>query len=151
MGSLILIFSIHFSPFLRRILSHPYAVFLGSISFPFYLIHAILIRSLLVWVIYGILPLSPPAVGRVFSGDRLSATHISAIWAVVYFLVFGSWLVLTMYLSTLWRDRLDGHCVAFAMWVEEAVAGKKPFGNPLRPVMYRFMKSGQRGEAELPK
>ena len=38
---------------LQRLLSHPFLCWLGSISFPAYLIHGSLIRSLLVWMLFG--------------------------------------------------------------------------------------------------
>jgi len=108
-GAIILIFSIHFSPTLQHILSHPFAVFLGSISFPMYLLHSILMRSVLVWVVYGLIPLPPEGQAR----------------QTVLVIAFGLWLVLLIYLSVVWRDRLDGASVVFTKWAEEVMLGKK--------------------------
>ena len=41
------------SPCLQRILSHRILIWLGSLSFPLYLIHGPLIRSLLTWMTFG--------------------------------------------------------------------------------------------------
>jgi peptidoglycan/LPS O-acetylase OafA/YrhL len=103
-----LIFAIHFSPSLRRIFSHPYAVFFGSISFPVYLIHAFLMRSVLVWVIYGMVPEGP-----LFLRYFLNAA------------AFVGYLGMVTWLSVLWRDRIDSACVLITQWVEEVVVGKK--------------------------
>jgi peptidoglycan/LPS O-acetylase OafA/YrhL len=119
----LLIFSIHFSPFLRRLFSHPFAVFLGSISFPLYLIHSILMRSVLVWVIYGIIPESDGIVARLsdFEGTR---PPISLLWSFVVVCTFASWLALVIYLSKLWRDKLDGQFVKLSSWMEDLMLGK---------------------------
>src|SRR5271155_1673306 len=62
-GAIFLIFAIHFSPLLRRIYSIRPAVFFGSISFAVYLTHSFLMRSVLVWVVHGVLPQSSDDVG----------------------------------------------------------------------------------------
>jgi hypothetical protein len=123
-GTVIFVFAILFSVEFRYVLSHPIAVFLGSISFPMYLIHSFLMRSLLVWVIYAVIPESGGLVRRPidFSGEPVEK---SLMWTLVTALAMLSWLGLLVYLSVLWRDRLDGHFMAMARWGEEAMLGKK--------------------------
>jgi peptidoglycan/LPS O-acetylase OafA/YrhL len=52
-GAQIFCFSVFFSPPMRRALSHPFLLYLGTISFPLYLIHGPLMRSVLAWMAYG--------------------------------------------------------------------------------------------------
>lgn len=114
-GSAILIFAIHFSPSLRRIFSHPYAVFFGSISFPVYLIHSFLMRSVLVWVFYGIIPAGPPLIRYLLNTAA-----------------FLGYLGLVTWLSVLWRDRVDSACVLITQWVEQVMVGKRTVLGDLR-------------------
>jgi peptidoglycan/LPS O-acetylase OafA/YrhL len=52
LGAQMVCFGVMLSPFLSRILSHPTLLWLGSISFPLYLIHGPLMRSVLVYLVY---------------------------------------------------------------------------------------------------
>ena len=121
-GSAILIFAIHFSPSLRRIFSHPYAVFFGSISFPVYLIHSFVMRSVLVWVIYGIIPAGPPVIRYLLNTAA-----------------FLGYLGLVTWLSVLWRDKIDSACVSITQWVEKVMVGKTTVLGGLRNSGTRMM------------
>ncbi|KAJ5217944.1 uncharacterized protein N7498_000043 [Penicillium cinerascens] len=52
LGTTIFVFGVFFSCHARRLLAHPFMNFLGRISFPIYLLHNTLIRTLLTWVLY---------------------------------------------------------------------------------------------------
>lgn len=56
LGAQMVCFGVILSPFMRRSLSHPALLWLGSVSFPLYLIHGPLMRSVLVHLLY--LPMS---------------------------------------------------------------------------------------------
>src|SRR6202035_5572729 len=88
LSTLILLLSIHFSSTLRRVLSHRWFVFLGSISFPMYLIHSFMMRSVLVWVIYGLIPESGGIVRRM---NDHGPNEKSIFWSVVTVVAMGLW------------------------------------------------------------
>jgi hypothetical protein len=114
----------HFSPFLRKIFSYPICVFLGSISFPMYLIHSMLMRSVLAWVIYGFIPESGGLARRLSDWDD-PAPQKSLFWTMITAFTYASWGLLLVYLSVLWRDKLDGHFVKIAAMAEEIMLGKR--------------------------
>jgi hypothetical protein len=89
-----------------------------------YLIHSFMMRSLLAWVVYGLIPDSTGLVGRVsdYEEDRVPK---SILWSMVTAITMASWLALVMYLSVLWRDRLDPLFGTAAQWVENVMLGKK--------------------------
>lgn len=51
-GSQLLVFTVIISPHLRRVLSHPVLLWLGKISFPMYLLHGTLMRSIFAWMMF---------------------------------------------------------------------------------------------------
>jgi hypothetical protein len=81
-------------------------------------------RSVLVWVVYGLIPESGGFVSRLsdYEGETVPK---SIFWTIVTIVAIGLWFVLLTVLSTLWRDKLDGHFVTFAQYGEEAMMGKK--------------------------
>ena len=95
-----------------------------------YLLQASMMRSILAWVVYGFIPRSAGLVWRPDAGGNAGAPAKSFMWAIITWLVFGLWLILLMYLSTLWRDRLDGSFIAFAQFAEEVMLGKKTLFDP---------------------
>lgn len=124
LGASLLIFSILFSPLLRHSLSHHYLVFLGGISFSMYLLHAILMRTVLAWVIYGLLrqPWQEETVeGNEIQHQSHPLTFISSILRDVALVL---WLGLLLYVSTLWKNWVDFYSISLSKWLEEVMAGK---------------------------
>ena len=116
----------HFSYSLRRFFSHKWFVFLGSVSFPMYLIHSFMMRSVLVWIIYGLIPDSGGIVRRMSDyGPQEGHEGKSLFWSMVTVVAIGGWFALLTVLSVLWRDRLDGYFLKFSVWGEEIMLGKK--------------------------
>jgi hypothetical protein len=93
-------------------------------------------RSLLAWVVYGLIPNSGGLVWRP-DDDGEGATEKSIVWTIVTVLACVSWLGLLMYLSTVWRDRLDPSFIAFAQFAEEVMLGKKTLFGPSSVIRYK--------------
>ena len=53
LGALLLCFTVVMTPFLRRALSVKWLLWLGRISFPIYLLHGPLMRSILAWLLFA--------------------------------------------------------------------------------------------------
>jgi hypothetical protein len=130
-GAFSLILSIQFSPIIRQMLSHRHLLFLGSISFPMYLLHSPLMRSILTWVKFGLLPHSADAMMQHVSGPNreytapVKAYGVDLLWTVVNWVAYGLWMALLIYVCVVWRDRVDVLCVEFARWTEEVMLGKR--------------------------
>jgi hypothetical protein len=134
-GASLFIVAILFSPHLRHWLSHGYLVFLGSISFSMYLIHATLMRTVLAWVLFGILP--QPFQEEVVRSNAngpgrftdIVVHPLSFAWTVVRGAVFILWMCLLVSVATVWRDRVDRWGIKLARLVEEAATGQEDFGS----------------------
>lgn len=121
-ATLLLVFSIHFSHVLATIFSCPPVVFLGSISYAMYLLHTMTIRTILAWIIYGIIPESGRLAMRPESGVPFQR---SILWTLVTVVVLCLWAALLLYICTLWRDNVDKWFGNFAEMAEEIVTGKR--------------------------
>lgn len=104
-AAVLIVFSIQFSPILNRILCNRLLVFYGGISFPLYLIHGFMMRSLLSWVVFGLL-------------DQTSATRF-----IFNPIAFALWISLVTYMATKWRDWVGGKTMQFALALEELTLG----------------------------
>jgi hypothetical protein len=85
-----------------------------------------MMRSLLVWLVYGLIPDSS-GFSRRESDYTDQPVPKSILWSFITAMAMAMWLVLLMYLSVVWRDRLDCYFMAFAKWGEDVMLGKKPF------------------------
>jgi len=95
-----------------------------------YLLHSMLMRSVLVWVIYGLIPDSGGIVRRLSDygytsdGDTEFEAGKSVFWSLVTLVAMAGWFGLLTVLSVLWKDRLDGYFLRFAQWGEEIMLGR---------------------------
>jgi hypothetical protein len=81
-----------------------------------------LMRSLLASIVYGLIPESGGLATRFSDSD--GSVEKSTFWTIITGLVYCLWLALLIFLSTLWRDHLDGKFVAISQFVEGILVGK---------------------------
>jgi hypothetical protein len=135
LSSVLLVISILFSPTLRRLLSHPHLVFLGTISFPMYLLHGTLLRTVLVWLLYSVIPPQKiEDVARLDEDGEIVITTLvypeSPVWKILRPVACIAWMALVVFLSILWKNRIDSLSVRVGKTMEEVMAGKRPLFLP---------------------
>jgi hypothetical protein len=134
LSSVLLIVAILYSPALRRQLSHPYLVFLGGISFPMYLLHGTLIRTVLVWLLYGIPQEKVESIAQLNENGEIVTITItypeSFIWKIARPMAWIGWTALVIFLSVLWKNRIDSLSVKVGKTMEDVMSGKRPLFPP---------------------
>jgi hypothetical protein len=80
-------------------------------------------RSLLVWIGFRLIPESSGFIRRPSEWEK--RVDKSMIWTIITLPIYICWLILLLYLSALWRDRLDPSFAAFAQFSEEVMLGKR--------------------------
>lgn len=83
-----------------------------------------LMRSVLTWAIYGFIPDSGGLARRLSEWDD-NPPEKSFFWTMITAATYALWGLLLVYLSVLWRDRLDGKFVKIAQAAEEIMVGKR--------------------------
>lgn len=76
-----------------------------------------LMRSVLVWVVFGFIPEGP--------------------WPLRYVLMtaaFAAYFAMVTFFSILWRDIIDPACASITAYIEAVMVGKKSFGGLLSGV-----------------
>lgn len=94
LGAQIFILGLHFSDFAKKALSNRLFVWMGKRSFAVYLIHPLFIRTVLVWVMYGVIKLPndyddygkpiPPGILVWYKGYWTTFAALSAFYIAVY-------------------------------------------------------------------
>lgn len=120
-GTTFIAFGAFFSRDARRILSVPVMNFLGRISFPIYLIHNTLIRTILSWLIYrdsalkeGLHPVDQQGKPKYL--ERGSALTFAIAIPLFY--------VILIYASYLWTIYVDPACGRAVSWLSRKAFGE---------------------------
>jgi len=113
-GASTVLLGIFFSRNARRVLTSPVFNFLGRVSFPVYLLHNTLIKSVLTWMVYLPSAMNPPrnAKGEQMDLQRGTTLHIFIAIAVFYYILYRA--------ASLWVQYIDPICAnitnAFVRW-----------------------------------
>ncbi|KAK6087027.1 hard surface induced protein 3 [Seiridium cupressi] len=100
---------IHFSPFLKDVLSGKYLLWLGKQSFAVYLLHGPLLRWLLCWMVYGT---HLPADVVNDQGETVPGQlKYPGAWKLMLWLPI--WLPLNYAVANLWTTYVDPWCAQF--------------------------------------
>ena len=120
-GSILLVFSLSLSPLLRRLLSQKPLLFLGRISFPIYLLHGTMLRTIFAWVL--------------FAGQKeVNGRYPQGPW-VVKCLAVMVFLAATGGISWFWMENVEPVFARVTAAVERnvmGVGGSRP-GSPRSP------------------
>lgn len=103
LGASSVLLGIFFSRNARRVLTSSVFNFLGRVSFPVYLLHNTLIKSVLTWMIYLPSAMNPPRdeKGEQMDLQRGSTTHIFIAVGVFYYILYRMALLWVVYIDPL--------------------------------------------------
>jgi hypothetical protein len=109
------------APVLQRLLSHRYLLWLGHHSFAVYLVHGTILRTVAIWIVYGITgePWEP-------AGKNEDGSPREPVWLrprgrphkMVAILVF---VALTYTAAWAWMRWVDSACARATQWLEKKV------------------------------
>lgn len=120
-GTAFIAFGAFFSRDARRILSLPLMNFLGRISFPIYLIHNTLIRTVLSWLIYrdsamknGLNPVD----------NKGNPKYLERGSVFTFIIVMPMFYAILIYASYLWTIYVDPPCAEAVSWLSRKAFGE---------------------------
>ncbi|KAK2813620.1 hypothetical protein FQN50_000015 [Emmonsiellopsis sp. PD_5] len=119
LGGTILMTGIFFSRTARKILTLPLFNFLGRVSFPIYLLHDTLIRSVLVWMVYG-------ESAAKFTGDSLvdeagNFIQLKAAGRGTFLFAIPAFYALLYTVAHFWMKYVDPQCARLVNWMREGM------------------------------
>jgi hypothetical protein len=114
--------SVMFSPRLQLFFSHRYLVFLGSVSYPMYLLHGALIKTILVRLLKG------QAIRKTVSSVNEVGAEILVVKIDLLAVIWASfksllWMGILIYASMLWRNQIDVRIVRVTKIMEGRMTG----------------------------
>jgi peptidoglycan/LPS O-acetylase OafA/YrhL len=122
-GVLLLILGVILSSTVQRVLSHPILLWLGAQSFPIYLIHGPLLRSLLNWMLYAFT--SPVLYEQKDEEGNVERTFarfpLPTAWK--FFLVLPVYYAVLFLLAHLWTKKIESRCGMVTKWLEDTMCG----------------------------
>ena len=115
-------FALFMSPQLQRLLSHRFLLWLGKHSFAVYLVHGSILRTVGMWIAYGISgePFTPATKNEDGSkkADPIWVRPKSDAHKVVSIIIFTG---LTYLAAWAWMKWVDSACARFTQWLEDRV------------------------------
>lgn len=122
LGSLFLLTGVILSESLQQFFSHPAFLYLGTHSFPIYLIHGPLLRSFLNWILY--LFVAPEWYEDIedYVVIRTWARYpIPPAWKFV--IALPIFFIVLLWLAQLWTAKIEPQCGRLTKWLEDTVCG----------------------------
>ena len=117
-GADLLLTSVFFSPVAQKALSSPVLVWLGRLSWPVYLIHNVLIRTVLTWMLYGVtMPVQPEGKDPEGNDWPISYLPIAGLWIQVF--AYPLFYCFLYRMAQLWLTHVDPLCAGATLWFED--------------------------------
>ena len=134
LGAQLLIFTAVLSPHLRRILSHRYFLWLGKISFPLYLLHGSIMRTVLSWLLFSRSQLVEMQEMR---GEQ---TYILMKYPIpgytMFFISLPIFFVVLFSLTHVWALKVEPYFGIITKTAEDMMFGKKQERPTVLPVRH---------------
>jgi hypothetical protein len=125
-GTTLIVYGVFFSRDARHLLSNPAMNFLGRISFPVYLLHNTLMRTVLAWLIYGRSAWKVGLDSRDREGNPLVLERGGFFTFAIGIPIFYAVLLATAYLWTVYVDPL---CEKLVSWLAKKAFSRRDTGN----------------------
>lgn len=105
---------IHFSPAVKDVLSNKYLLWFGKNSFAVYLLHGTLLRTIFVWMTFGMR--LPPDVER--DGRMVPGPNLPVCGRVRWYISLILWLPILYSVANLWTKHVDPFCARLTQRLE---------------------------------
>ena len=123
LGAQLLVLTAVLSPHLRRLLSLRYFLWLGKISFPLYLLHGSIMRTILAWVLFA---RSELVEMQERSGEQ---TYILMRYPIpgytMFFISLPVFFVILFTLTHIWTQKVEPYFGVVTKMAEDLMFGKK--------------------------
>jgi hypothetical protein len=117
-GLVFISLGIHFSNGIKGFLSNKYLLWFGKNSFAVYLLHGVLIRTLLTWMMLGI---HIPADVINEQGQVVPGPPLRLESRVRWYIMLPIWFVILYYIASLWTKHVDAFCGRVTQKLEKYV------------------------------
>lgn len=119
LGSNVLTVGVMFNDTAKKLLSQRFFLFLGKNSFPIYLIHAPLIRTVLTWVLFGFSTRLDN--GKDDKGNQRPPGWLPVASTWVVLIAVPAFYVFLYRMANLWSNYVDPFCGRVTQWFEDLV------------------------------
>lgn len=134
LGAQLLILTAVLSPHMRRALSHRYLLWLGKISFPLYLLHGSVMRTVLAWLLFS---RSELAEMHELTGDTPKLNMRYPIPGyTMFFITMPVFFVILFALTHVWAQKVEPHFGIITKTAEDLMFGKKQERPSVLPVRH---------------
>jgi len=119
LGVNLLTLGVIFNNTAKKLLSHHFFCWLGKLSFPIYLLHAPLIRTVLTWALFG--ASTRPDQGKDEEGNQLEPGWLPIANRWVCLMALPLFYIFLYRVANLWATHVDPFCGRVTNWFEELV------------------------------
>jgi hypothetical protein len=107
LGLWFLALGMHFSDHVKAVLSTKYLLWAGKNSFAVYLLHGTLLRTILVWVLFGF---TVPSDVLQEDGTYKQAPYLEHGGRLSFYFWIAVWMVVQYWIANQWTNHVDPFC-----------------------------------------
>lgn len=135
LGANVLTVGIMFNDTAKKIFSQRLFLFLGKNSFPIYLIHAPLIRTVFTWVVFGFS--QRPDNGKDDKGNQRPPGWLPLASTWVVLVAIPVFYVFLYRVANLWSNYVDPFCGRVTQWFEDLVFRDDAKASSEKPILLK--------------